>query len=168
METYHGIDGLEKFLNRSEVLICLLPLTPDTEGILGRGTFNRLPQGAAVINAGRGGHMVEEDLLAALDRGRVEVAVLDVFREEPLPTEHPLWDHPQVFITRCGGQAPEAAIFAVADASTNSARAAAEQSLSMNHGLSGLRRLARPRFARRGQASRSQLKPLRLPVELPL
>ena len=118
VETYHGIDGLEKFLNRSEVLICLLPLTPDTEGILGRGTFNRLPQGAAVINAGRGGHMVEEDLLAALDRGRVEVAVLDVFREEPLPTEHPLWDHPRVFVTPhvAAVTAPETAIFAVADA----------------------------------------------------
>lgn len=137
VETYHGIDGLEKFLNRSEVLICLLPLTPDTEGILGRGTFNRLPQGAAVINAGRGGHMVEEDLLAALDRGRVEVAVLDVFREEPLPTEHPLWDHPRVFITPhvAAVTAPETAIFAVADAIDQLRRGLPLSNLvSMDHG----------------------------------
>ncbi|MAH87184.1 MAG: glyoxylate/hydroxypyruvate reductase A [Kiloniella sp.] len=118
VETYHGINGLEMFLNRAEVLVCLLPLTPETEGILGRGTFNRLPQGAAVINAGRGAHLVEEDLLAALERGRVEVAVLDVFQEEPLPPDNPLWEHPNVFVTPhiAAVTTPETAIFSVADA----------------------------------------------------
>ena len=62
--TFDGLDGLEKFLNRTQILICLLPLTPETHGVLGRGTFNRLPSGAAVINVGRGAHLVEEDLIA--------------------------------------------------------------------------------------------------------
>lgn len=118
VQTFDGLDGLEKFLNRTQILICLLPLTPDTEGILGRGTFNRLPPGAAVINVGRGGHLIEADLLTALDKGKVEVAVLDVFREEPLPVDNPLWDHPQVFVTPhiASVTTPETAVLAVADA----------------------------------------------------
>lgn len=118
VQTFDGLDGLEKFLNRTQILICLLPLTPDTEGILGRGTFNRLPPGAAVINVGRGGHLIEADLLTALDKGKVEVAVLDVFQEEPLPVDNPLWDHPQVFVTPhiASVTTPETAVLAVADA----------------------------------------------------
>jgi glyoxylate/hydroxypyruvate reductase A len=85
---------------------------------LGRGTFNRLPAGAAVINVGRGGHLVEEELLGALDKGKVEVAVLDVFNEEPLPVDHPLWDHPRVFLTPhiASVTTPESAIISVAEA----------------------------------------------------
>ncbi|MAW52449.1 MAG: glyoxylate/hydroxypyruvate reductase A [Geminicoccus sp.] len=118
VQSFDGLEGLEKFLPRTQILVCLLPLTEETEGILGRGTFNRLPAGAAVINAGRGAHMVEEDLLKALERGKIEVAVLDVFNEEPLPVDNPLWDHPRVFITphTASVTTPESAIISVADA----------------------------------------------------
>ena len=118
VQTFHGLDGLEKFLPRTQILVCLLPLTSETEGSLGRGTFNRLPSGAAIINAGRGGHMIEADLLTALEKGKVEVAVLDVFNEEPLPVDNPLWDHPRVFITPhlASMTTPETAVIAVADA----------------------------------------------------
>lgn len=118
VQTFDGIEGLEKFLTRTQILTCLLPLTAETEGILGRGTFNRLPPGAAVINAGRGAHMIEADLLQALDMGKIEVAVLDVFNEEPLPVDNPLWDHPRVFITphTASVTTPESAIVSVADA----------------------------------------------------
>lgn len=118
IQSFDGLDGLEKFLTRTQILVCLLPLTPETEGILGRGTFNRLPNGAAVINVGRGGHLIEADLVTALDKGKVEVAVLDVFNEEPLPVDNPLWDHPRVFVTPhiASVTTPESAIVSVAEA----------------------------------------------------
>ncbi len=96
---FHGEEGLVEFLAETDILVCLLPLTPETEGILSRETFERLPRGAAVINVGRGAHLVEEDLLAALQSGQLSGATLDVFNEEPLPGDHPFWDHPQVFMT---------------------------------------------------------------------
>lgn len=118
IQSFDGLDGLEKFLTRTQILVCLLPLTPETEGILGRGTFNRLPNGAAVINVGRGGHLIEADLVTALDKGKVEVAVLDVFNEEPLPVDNPLWEHPRVFVTPhiASVTTPESAIISVAEA----------------------------------------------------
>ncbi len=94
-----GNDGLNRLLSLSEILVCLLPLTPETEGILNAENFARLPRGAAVINAARGEHLVEADLLAALDSGQVGAATLDVFRTEPLPDDHPFWDHPKVLVT---------------------------------------------------------------------
>ncbi|MFT4151557.1 MAG: glyoxylate/hydroxypyruvate reductase A [Paracoccaceae bacterium] len=97
--TFAGSAGLDAFLARTEILICLLPLTPETRDILNAGLFARLPQGAAVINAGRGGHLVEADLLAALDRGHLLGATLDVFRTEPLPADHPFWRHPRIRVT---------------------------------------------------------------------
>lgn len=99
IESFHGARGLEPFLKRSEILVCLLPLTPETKGILGRRLFEALPRGAAVINAARGGHLVEQDLLAALETGQIAHATLDVFHEEPLPPAHPFWRHPRVTIT---------------------------------------------------------------------
>jgi glyoxylate/hydroxypyruvate reductase A len=94
-----GDEGLKGFLSRTDILICLLPLTPATEGILNRRTLSQLPAGAYVINAARGEHLVEEDLLAALESGRISGACLDVFRQEPLPESHPFWSHPRVTVT---------------------------------------------------------------------
>jgi glyoxylate/hydroxypyruvate reductase len=97
--SYAGATGFAPLLSRSEILICLLPLTTETEGILNANTLALLPKGAALVNAARGAHLVEEDLLAALASGQISAAVLDVFRQEPLPAGHPFWRHPRVIIT---------------------------------------------------------------------
>ncbi|MGI9417533.1 MAG: 2-hydroxyacid dehydrogenase [Geminicoccaceae bacterium] len=97
--SFAGDDQLTPFLERSEILICLLPLTPRTQGILNTELFDRLPKGASIINAARGGHLKEDDLLDALDRGQIRAATLDVFATEPLPGGSPFWDHPKVLIT---------------------------------------------------------------------
>ncbi|NJO36763.1 MAG: glyoxylate/hydroxypyruvate reductase A [Rhizobiales bacterium] len=99
VRSFAGDRELGVFLARSEILVCLLPLTPETDGILNAALFERLPQGAALINAARGGHLVEQDLLDALDQGQISAATLDVFRIEPLPAASPFWDHPKVLVT---------------------------------------------------------------------
>jgi glyoxylate/hydroxypyruvate reductase A len=99
LRSYAGSAGLPALLGRSEILVCLLPLTAETEGILNASTFAMLPKRAALINAARGSHLVEEDLLAALASGRLSAAVLDVFRDEPLPAGHPFWHHPRIVVT---------------------------------------------------------------------
>ena len=99
VESFHGAEGLNPFLNRTEILACLLPLTKETTGIVNATTLAQLPKGAAIINAGRGGHVVQDDLLAALDSGHIAYATLDVFTPEPLPNEHPFWTHPRVTVT---------------------------------------------------------------------
>jgi glyoxylate/hydroxypyruvate reductase len=96
---FAGADGFDRLLRRSEIVVCLLPLTPETRGILNASSFARMPSGAAIVNAGRGGHVVEADLLRALDSLQVSGAVLDVFEDEPLPREHPFWRHPRVIVT---------------------------------------------------------------------
>jgi glyoxylate/hydroxypyruvate reductase A len=96
---FHGPDGFAALLARSDILICLLPLTSATAGILDRRAFAQLPEGAMVINVGRGQHLVEDDLLAALDAGTLGGAVLDVFQQEPLPGDHPIWRHPRIVVT---------------------------------------------------------------------
>jgi glyoxylate/hydroxypyruvate reductase len=96
---YHGEDGLTDFLARTDILVCLLPMTEATRGILDRSLLARLPRGAALVNCARGGHLVDDDLLAALDEGRISSAALDVFNEEPLPADHPFWGHPRVVLT---------------------------------------------------------------------
>jgi glyoxylate/hydroxypyruvate reductase len=101
---FHGEAQLEPFLQASDILVCLLPLTPDTRHILNRGLFARLkrnsPMGAPVlINAGRGGLQNEADILACLDDGTLGAASLDVFAMEPLPAGSPFWTHPKVVLT---------------------------------------------------------------------
>ena len=99
VSNFAGQDGLADFLERTEILVCLLPLTSATEGILSADLFNQLPRGASIINAARGGHLVEGDLIAALDSGQISAATLDVFHTEPLPADHPFWCHPKVLVT---------------------------------------------------------------------
>lgn len=97
--TFAGPDQRAEFLKPLSLLICLLPLTDETEGILNASLFAGLPDGAILVNAGRGGHTNEADLLAALDSGKLAYAVLDVFREEPLPLDHVFWRRRDIVIT---------------------------------------------------------------------
>lgn len=99
IESFAGKSEFDRFLARSDVLVCVLPLTPDTRGILNRATFAGLPPGAFVINVARGGHLVEEDLVSAVDSGHLSGAALDVFQTEPLPQSSPLWTHPAITVT---------------------------------------------------------------------
>ncbi len=104
IECFHGQEQLGAFLERTDILVCLLPLTPDTRHILNRGVFAKLnrnsPLGAPVlINAGRGGLQNEADILACLDDGMLGAASLDVFADEPLPANSPFWTHPKIVLT---------------------------------------------------------------------
>ncbi len=98
VEGFHGPEGLAAMLRQTDILVCLLPLTPETRGVINARSLALLPRGAFVINAARGGHVVAEDLLAALDSGHIAAAALDVFEPEPLPADHPLWAHPRVLV----------------------------------------------------------------------
>jgi glyoxylate/hydroxypyruvate reductase A len=99
VESFAGADGLAPFLAEVDMLVCLLPLTEATRGILGESVFGALPRGAAVINVGRGGHLDQTALLAALASGQVSRAILDVTDPEPLPSGHPFWRHPRIVVT---------------------------------------------------------------------
>ena len=99
VESFVGDDKLNAFLNRTDILVNLLPLTRQTRGILDAQLFAQLPQGAYVINAARGDHLVEEDLIAALDSGHLAGAALDVFSPEPLPEGHVFWARDDILIT---------------------------------------------------------------------
>jgi len=99
VETFAGIEQFEEFLSGCDVLVCLLPLTSSTTGILNNKAFSALPQGASIINVARGPHLVEADLLTVLNSGHLSRAILDVTETEPLPPEHALWAHPRVFLT---------------------------------------------------------------------
>ena len=95
---FHGGDQLEAFLNQTEIAVCLLPLTRETEGIFCARTFAMMPRGAMLVNVGRGKHVVEEDLIRALDSGQLSYAALDALWPEPLPPSSPLWQHPRVTV----------------------------------------------------------------------
>ncbi len=99
VESLAGEDARDAFLGRAEILVCLLPATPETRGILAAPLLDRLPRGAGLINVGRGSQQRIGDILAALDGGRLSGAVLDVFEEEPLPRDHPAWAHPRLLVT---------------------------------------------------------------------
>ncbi len=96
---YSGDAERDEFLARSDILVCLLPDTADTRGAIRAETIAKLPPGAAVINAARGGHVVLPDLMAALDAGHLSAALLDVFETEPVPPDHPVWTHPRITVT---------------------------------------------------------------------
>jgi glyoxylate/hydroxypyruvate reductase len=96
---FHGEAGLLPFLQASRHLVCVLPLTPETDGLLDRARLSQLQPGGLVINVARGGLVVDEDLLSLLDTGHLDGAVLDVFRTEPLPADHAYWRHPRVRVT---------------------------------------------------------------------
>lgn len=96
---FAGMAQLNDFLAASRFLVCLVPLTPDTQDLLNRDTLSRLQSGGYVINVARGAHLVDDDLIALLDSGHLAGATLDVFRTEPLPVEHAFWRHPKITVT---------------------------------------------------------------------
>ena len=96
---FHGAEQLDEFLSGCDTLVCLLPLTPQTHGFLNADLFAKLPRGAHLINVGRGDHLVEAELLPALDSGQLSSATLDAFSVEPLPPGHPFWGDPRILIT---------------------------------------------------------------------
>ena len=95
---FHGEGQLEPFMRQTDIAVCLLPLTRETEGILCSRNFALMPKGAMVINVGRGKHVVEKDLIEALDSGHLSYAALDALYPEPLPPDNPLWAHPKVTV----------------------------------------------------------------------
>jgi len=99
IEGFHGNDQFEPFLQRSRLLINVLPLTKETHGIINTRSLNALRSDGFLVNMARGAHVVDEDLLAALQSGQLRGALLDVFQVEPLPSEHPFWTHPGVHVT---------------------------------------------------------------------
>ena len=99
VDCFAGAEQLPAFLDRCDIVVCVLPLTEQTKGILNRQLFQHLPKGAALVNMGRGGHLIEEDLLEALASGQLSAAVLDVLEQEPAAPDHPFWHHPQILLT---------------------------------------------------------------------
>ena len=99
VQCFSGAEQFDEFLSSSRVLVCLLPLTGETQDILRRETLSKLRSGGYVINVARGGHLVEDDLIALIDSGHLAGATLDVFRTEPLPGGHPFWQHPKITVT---------------------------------------------------------------------
>lgn len=99
VHTFSGAEQFDSFLSQTDILVCLLPGTEATRGILGAKTLAKLPRGASVINVGRGSHFVQADIIGALESGQLSQAVLDVFEEEPLAADSPLWTTPGVIVT---------------------------------------------------------------------
>ncbi|RVQ69144.1 glyoxylate/hydroxypyruvate reductase A [Croceicoccus ponticola] len=112
---FAGPYEFDAFLAQCDILVCLLPLTDDTRGILCRDFFERMPRGSSLINVARGGHLVQEDLIEALDSGQLRYAMLDVAIPEPLPAGHAFYDHPGIFLTPhvAGVTRKETAVFSL-------------------------------------------------------
>lgn len=117
VECHAGVETLDAFLARTDILVCLLPLTDATRGLLDKRLFGKLPKGASLINVGRGPQVNQQDLLDALDNGQLQNAILDVTDPEPLPEAHPFWTHPRVRITPhiASATRPETAVDVVLD-----------------------------------------------------
>jgi glyoxylate/hydroxypyruvate reductase len=117
IECFAGADALPQFLARTDILVCLLPLTDATRHFLNADLFAQLPRGASLINVGRGAHLRQDDLLAALESGQLGAAILDVADPEPLAADHPLWRHPRVMLTPhiASMTQPESAVEVVLD-----------------------------------------------------
>jgi glyoxylate/hydroxypyruvate reductase len=117
VKSFAGRHELPQFLAQCDYCVCALPLTDDTRGIMNAGFFTQLPKDAFVINVARGGHLIEDDLIAALDSGHLSGAVLDVFQTEPLPETSPIWHHPKITATPhiAGITEPRAAMVYVED-----------------------------------------------------
>jgi glyoxylate/hydroxypyruvate reductase A len=113
VRSFHGRDGLDAMLSETEVLVNLLPMTRETRGILNGDLFGHMRRGAYLIQVGRGEHLVEDDLLGALESGQLAGAALDVFGSEPLSPTHPFWAHPKIVVTPHA--ACDASVSAVAD-----------------------------------------------------
>jgi len=99
IKCYFGNDKLQNFLNATDILICLLPRTPETENVLNKELFNQLKDAAYLINISRGEILVEEDLISSINSGKLSGATLDVFRTEPLPSSNPFWSNPKITVT---------------------------------------------------------------------
>ena len=112
------VENLDALLESSDVTQVSVHLDETTSGMINAGVFDKMKPGSFFVNTSRGEIVVEEDLIAAMDKGKVEVAVLDVFNEEPLPVDNPLWEHPRVFVTPhiASVTTPESAIISVAEA----------------------------------------------------
>lgn len=95
----YGVDGLAAILEPADYVVCALPLTPETQCLINSETISKMKHGAYFINVGRGSHVVDDDVITALDRGQLSGASLDVFHEEPLSSDHPFWDHPGIIVT---------------------------------------------------------------------
>lgn len=121
ISNFAGPAQLDDFLASSEILICLLPLTQGTKGILNKDTLSKLPYGACVINAARGKHLVEDDLIPLLESGQIDQVALDVFQEEPLAPNHPFRKHPRIHIT------PHVAAITMPETGAESLKEAIEQ-----------------------------------------
>jgi glyoxylate/hydroxypyruvate reductase len=117
VECYAGADTFDAFLARTDILVCLLPLTDATRGLIDKRVFDKLPKGASFINVGRGPHVNQQDLLDALNSGHLHAAILDVTDPEPLPAEHAFWTHPRVRLTPhiASATRPETAVDVVLD-----------------------------------------------------
>jgi glyoxylate/hydroxypyruvate reductase A len=110
-ETHCGAEGLAILLPATNILVNMLPLTPETKGLLNASLFQKLLSEASVINVGRGGCLIESDLIEALDSGQLSHAVLDVFQREPLPKSSALWKHPQITVTPHMAAYPESSTY---------------------------------------------------------